>query len=78
VDPDALVIVEGVYLLRPRLRRYWDLAIYVDAARGLRQRRMHARGQNDVGWISRWAAAEDYYESVERPSDFADIIVPGY
>jgi uridine kinase len=78
VDPDGVVIVEGVYLLRPRLRRYWDLAIYVDADRALRQRRMYARRQNDVGWINRWAAAEDYYESVERPSDFADIIVPGY
>lgn len=78
VDPAGLVIVEGVYLLRSRLRRYWDLAIYVDAARDLRQHRMHARGQNEVGWINRWAAAEDYYESVERPSDFADIIVSGY
>jgi uridine kinase len=78
VDPDGVVIVEGVYLLRPRLRRYWDLAIYVDAGRDLRQRRMSARSQNDVGWINRWAAAEDYYESVERPSDFADVIVPGY
>jgi uridine kinase len=78
VDPDGVVIVEGVYLLRPRLRRYWDLAIYVDAGRDLRQRRMSARSQNDVDWINRWAAAEDYYESVERPSDFADVIVPGY
>jgi uridine kinase len=78
VDPDGLVVVEGVYLLRPRLRRYWDLAIYVDAARDLRQRRMHARGQNDAGWIDRWAAAEDYYETVVRPRVFADVIVPGY
>ena len=39
---------------------------------------MHARGQNDLGWINRWAAAEDYYETVVRPRDFADVIVPGY
>jgi uridine kinase len=78
VAPDGLVVVEGVYLLRPGLRRYWDLAIYVDAARDLRQRRMHARGQNDAGWINRWAAAEDYYETVVRPWVFADVIVPGY
>jgi uridine kinase len=78
VDPDGLVIVEGVYLLRPRLRRYWDLAVYVDATRDLRQRRMYARRENDLGWINRWAAAEDYYESVERPRDFADLIVQGY
>jgi uridine kinase len=78
VVPDGHVIVEGVFMLRPRLRPYWDLAIYVDAARDLRHRRMYARGENDVGQINRWAAAEDYYESVERPSDFADVIVRGY
>ena len=78
VDPEGAVVVEGVYLLRPRLRPYWDLAVYVEAARDLRQRRMYARGENDVGWINRWAAAEDFYETVERPSDSADIIVLGY
>jgi uridine kinase len=77
VLPQGMVIVEGVYLLRPRLRAYWDLAIYVDAPRELRQRRMYARGEHDNGWIDRWAAAEDYYESVERPRDFADLVVAG-
>ncbi len=51
VAPAGLVIVEGVYVLRPRLRRYWDLAIYVDTPRELRQRRLYARGENDAGWI---------------------------
>jgi hypothetical protein len=39
--------------------------------------RASARGENDAGWIARWAAAEDHYEAVERPAEAADLIVDG-
>jgi len=78
VRPAGVVLVEGVYLLRPRLRRYWDLSVFVDAPRPLRQARMYARGENDEGWIARWAAAEDYYEQTVRPAEAADLVVSGY
>jgi uridine kinase len=78
VEPRGTVLVEGVYLLRPELRSYWDFSIYVDAPRELRQARLQARGENDAGWIERWAAAEDYYERVEQPSRAADLVVSGY
>ena len=77
VPPRGVVLVEGVYLLRGYLRPYWDLAVYVDAPRELCLRRLYARGENDEGWIARWAAAEDYYDAVERPADAADLTVPG-
>jgi hypothetical protein len=60
------------------LRVYWDFAIYVDAPRDLRQARPHARGENDDGWISRWAAAEDFYERAEQPAQAADLVVNGH
>lgn len=78
VQPEGFVVVEGVYLLRRELRPYWDLAIYVDTPRDLRQARLHARGENDEGWISRWSAAEDYYERVEKPVQAADLVVNGH
>jgi uridine kinase len=78
VRPKGLVLVEGVYLLRRELRSYWDLAIYVDTPRDLRQARLRARGENDEGWISRWTAAEDYYERVEQPAKAADVVVRGH
>jgi len=78
VEPKGIVLVEGVYLLRRELRSYWDFAVYVDAPRDLRQARLHARGENDAGWIERWAAAEDYYEQVEQPAQAADLIVNGH
>ena len=77
VNPAGLVIVEGVYVLRDRLRAYWDLTVFVDAPRELRQQRLHARGESDPGWIERWSAAEDYYERTARPADAADLVVEG-
>jgi uridine kinase len=71
------VLVEGVYLLRRELRSYWDFSIYVDTPREVRQARLHARGENDEGWIKRWAAAEDYYEQAEQPVQAADLVVSG-
>lgn len=78
VKPRGIVLVEGVYLLRRELRSYWDFAIYVDTPRDLRQQRLHDRGENDEGWIARWAAAEDYYVRVERPAQAADLAVRGF
>jgi uridine kinase len=78
IRPAGLIVVEGVYLLRRRLRRYWDFSVYVDTPRDIRLARLNARGENDPGWISRWAAAEDYYERVERPSAHADLVIHGF
>lgn len=77
VQPCGIVLVEGVYLLREWLRPYWDFAVYVDTPREVRLSRLHARGENDEGWIARWAAAEDYYEAVEDPAGAADLVVCG-
>ncbi|MGI8613899.1 MAG: uridine kinase family protein [Nocardioidaceae bacterium] len=77
VQPRGIVLVEGVYLLRRRLCPYWDFAVYVDAPREVRLSRLHARGENDEGWIARWAAAEDYYEAEEDPAGAADLVVCG-
>jgi uridine kinase len=77
VAPHGLVVVEGVYLLRPQLRRAWDLTVFVEAPRGIRGARLQARGQDDAGWIDRWMAAEDFYERVLDPAGLADLVVPG-
>jgi uridine kinase len=77
VTPHGVVVVEGVYLLRPELRPAWDVTVFVEVPRDVRAARLHARGQNDAGWIDRWMAAEDYYEQVLDPAGLADLVVPG-
>lgn len=75
---EGVVVVEGVYVLRPRLRRYWHLSVLVSTPRKERQRRLTGRGENDPGWVERWTAVEDHYLRVEPPDVVADLIVPGY
>ena len=77
VAPHGLVVMEGVYLLRPQLRWAWDLTVFVEVPRDLRAARLQARGQNEAGWIERWMAAEDYYEQAHDPAGVADLVVPG-
>lgn len=78
VPAAGVVVVEGVYVLRPRLRQYWDLSVLVSTPRQERQRRLIARGGNDASWVERWTAAEDHYLSVEPPEEVADLVVPGH
>ena len=77
VPPQGLVLVEGAYLLRRHLRRYWDVALFVQTPRTVRHARMHARDQNASGWIERWVAAEDAYLAAEDPAAAAALTVAG-
>ena len=77
VAPATVVIVDGVYSLRPELQGLLDLRIFVDTPRNLRLERMLARGQYETDWIGRWMAAEDWYFERVRPAASADLIVNG-
>lgn len=57
----GVVVVEGVYSLRPELRAYYDVKVWVDTDEKLRASRLLARGENTQAWIRRWSAAEEYY-----------------
>ncbi len=73
----AVVIVEGVYTLRPQLRDLLDVSVYVRASDELRSQRQVRRGENSNEWIGRWAAAEEYYESQLEPWRDVDFTVDG-
>lgn len=72
--PDV-VIVEGVYSLRPELREYYDVTVYVEASESIRLQRQRSRAQNSEAWIRRWLAAEDLYVSLQRPWQDADVVI---
>lgn len=74
--PDV-VVVEGVYTLRPQLLGLLDVKIYVRAAEHARMDRQIARGQNPSDWITRWVAAEDFYVAVCQPWRNADLVIDG-
>jgi uridine kinase len=73
----AVVVVEGVYTLRPQLAGLVDLGVFVTTDRATRLRRQRDRGENPEEWIGRWMAAEDHYLAVARPEQAADLVVRG-
>ncbi|MGY4643668.1 uridine kinase family protein [Cellulomonas sp. URHB0016] len=72
--PDV-VVVEGVYTLRPQLRDLVDVKVYVEASAQVRRQRQHDRGENPDHWIERWIAAEDAYVARTAPREAADVVV---
>lgn len=74
--PDV-VVVEGVYTLRPELRDLLDVRVYVEAGAQTRRQRQIDRGENTDAWITRWMAAEDLYVSGTAPRSAADVVVAG-
>lgn len=57
----SVVVIEGVYSLRPELRAYYDVKVWVNTDEEIRASRLVARGENAKTWIRRWSAAEEYY-----------------
>jgi uridine kinase len=81
VEPNEVILIEGVYSTRPELRPLIDIAIFVDTPRDERRKRMLARGHlnNDIrnDWLVPWMAAEDWYFTNVRPVEHADLVVAG-
>jgi len=70
--PHGTILVEGVYSVRPELRRYYDACLLVETPQRAREERQERRADASEAWLGRWEAAERYY--LERYS-YADLIV---
>ncbi|MCH8205398.1 MAG: uridine kinase [Chloroflexi bacterium] len=77
IEPGGVVIAEGVYSTRPELRPYFDVTAFVETPREQRLARMLDRLYDDVAWVERWMAAEDWYLEHIRPGDHVDLVVDG-
>jgi uridine kinase len=75
---EGVVVVEGVYMLRPPLREFWDLSIFVDTPWPVRLDRQVSRGENTEDDIRLWTDAEKYYERTFEPAASADLVLPGH
>ena len=75
--PAGIVVVEGVYTLRPELRDHWDVAIYVDTPKAVRLVRLKTRSENTPSQILRWESAEAFYQAAAHPVAQADLVIRG-
>lgn len=77
IAPNALVIVEGLFVSRPELAHLVDIAVLVTADVRTRERRQTNRADAPKEWRARWDAAERwYFERVRQPSSF-DVVASG-
>ena len=79
---DAVLIFDGVFLLRPELFDRWELRIFVSVALErtveravVRERRVASPAEVERRWRERYVPAQQLYFSTVHPADNADIVV---
>jgi uridine kinase len=79
---DAVLLFDGVFLLRPELIDRWDLRIFVSTALDttvdravIRERPTSSRADVERRWRERYIPAQQLYFATVDPTRHADIIV---
>jgi uridine kinase len=79
---DAVLLFDGVFLLRPELVDRWELTILVSSALEkivdravVRERAVASRAEVERRWRERYIPAQRLYFDAARPAERADIIV---
>jgi uridine kinase len=82
VAADAVLIFDGVFLMRPELIDRWDLRIFVSTALEktvdravIRERRVSSRAEVQRRWRERYIPSQQLYFATVRPTDHVDVIV---
>lgn len=80
---DSILLLEGIFLLRPELQRYWDFSIYVWASPKERLARSLVRDLEPGGsarelerlYWSRYLPGQQLYANSLRPHAIADVFI---
>ena len=83
VPPEAVLVVDGVFLLRPRLRDWWTLTVYLHVPPEVTLERALVRdvarfgGEDEVRrrYDARYLPGQELYRSVAVPQARAHIVV---
>ena len=81
--PDAVLLLDGVFLLRPELAGWWDLSIFVsagfeqtlDRARTRDLARLGSAAAVERRFCTRYIPAQRLYFDEAHPAERADIVV---
>lgn len=77
VKPHGIVIVEGVYSLRPQWKEFFDFRIWIKMDERRRLQSMKKRGANTTGQMKCWQKTEKWYIKTFKPETLADLTVSG-
>jgi uridine kinase len=81
--PDAVLLFDGVFLLRPELVDRWELRIFVSASFEQTLARARIRDRELYGsaagverrFRERYLPSQEFYSALVRPTDLADVVV---
>ena len=76
VQAEGIVLVDGIYSMRPELTDAYDLTVYVETPPRERTARLAKRPDNPV-WVDRWAVGFDWYMDRMRVKERADVVISG-
>jgi uridine kinase len=80
IEPDSVLIVDGVFAFRPEINDYWDLRVWLDIPEGLSMKRgterdrLHSRPTADPTH-ERYLMSERIYIREVGPSSLADLVI---
>ncbi|SCG64549.1 AAA family ATPase [Micromonospora humi] len=79
---DAVLVFDGVFLMRPELVDRWDLRVLVTVAVDrtveravVRERRVSSGTEVERRWRERYLPAQQLYAVAARPTERADVVV---
>ena len=79
---DAVLLFDGVFLMRPELVERWELRIFVSTALEktvdravIRERQMSPQAEAERRWRERYLPSQQLYFATAHPTDRADIVV---
>lgn len=82
-SPDAILLFDGVFLLRPELRPFWDFSLFVQADFDEIVRRAEARDSELMGGVEavreryrlRYIPGQELYFSRCAPQENAEVVI---
>ncbi len=76
VPLDPVIIIEGVYSLRPELRSVYHISLFVETPKEICLNRLRSRTDKEED-IQMWRAAEEWYFDNIMPQKNCDLIIEG-
>ncbi|WP_206516001.1 hypothetical protein [Nocardioides pantholopis] len=81
-SPDAVLVFDGVFLMRPELANAWDPRNFVSTnfertiqRAVVRERAVMSAADVERRWRERYIPSQQYYFATARPADIADVVV---
>jgi uridine kinase len=82
-EPEAILLFDGIFLLRPQLRPFWDYTIFVRAEFDVTLRRAMRRDlplwgdatRIEERYLSRYIPAQKFYLAECNPESIANLVI---